>query len=414
MPFEEARACLREAVWPLGTERVELENADGRVTAEPVLSPMDLPPFDNAAMDGFALAHAEGLDVNFTLDVTGEQAAGDLASTAGTGAWEIMTGARIPDGFDTVVPVEDVKVLARHPAGCPSRISLWVAPRRGQHVRLRGQDIAAGERAVPPGTWVDASVAMLLGGIGIADLEVHRRPRVALLCTGRELVDAPGVGLASGQIYNTNGPFLARRLALAGAEVIVNRTIHDNPAVFREAVLGAELAGADVVLSTGAVSMGRYDFVPEVLRELGASLLFHKVRMRPGKPLLAATLPTGVLCIGLPGNPVSSAVGQRFFVETALRRMLGMPDERAWRLPLAADVRKKPGFAMLQKGALELDAHGQARVRLLHGQESFRTRPLLDARVWAVLPEDAEVVAAGRLLDVLPLGHIDSNLFREA
>jgi molybdopterin molybdotransferase len=255
---------------------------------------------------------------------------------------------------------------------------------------------------------------MLLRGIGIACLEVHRRPRVALLCTGRELVDSPGGALGSGQIYNTNGPFLARRLALAGAEVIINQTIHDDPAVFRAAVLAAQSAGADVVLSTGAVSMGRYDFVPEVLSGLGATLLFHKVRMRPGKPLLAATLPSGVLCIGLPGNPVSCAVGQRFFVEAALRRMLGMPDERPWRLPLATAVSKKLGFSMLQKAALELDGNGQVRVRLLQGQESFRTRPLLEARVWAVLPEDAERVDAGCLVDVLPLGHIDSNFLREA
>lgn len=414
MPLEQARALVRDAVRPLGTERVALANADGRVTAAPVISPMDLPPFDNAAMDGFALAHAGELDGGFVLDVTGEQAAGDLASTAGLGAWEIMTGARVPDGFDTVVPVEDVAVLARHPAGQPSRIALGSAPRRGQHVRLRGQDIAAGDCAVPAGIRVDPSVTMLLGGIGVSELEVRRRPRVALLCTGRELIDTPGAGLASGQIYNTNGPFLARRLALAGAEVIINHTIHDDPAVFRDAVLAAQSAGADMVVSTGAVSMGRYDFVPEVLSGLGASLLFHKVRMRPGKPLLAATLPSGVLCVGLPGNPVSSAVGQRFFVEGALRRMLGMPDERPWRLPLAADVSKKPGFAMLQKASLELDGDGRVRVRLLQGQESFRTRPLLDSRAWAILPEDSELVAAGCLVDVLPLGHIHSNLFCEA
>jgi molybdopterin molybdotransferase len=411
--FEQARACLSAAVRPLSTERVALSQADGRVTAGAIHSQMDLPPFDNSAMDGYVLKYADTLTVNLELDVTGEQAAGDTRA-AGVGAWEIMTGARVPDGFDTVVPVEDTHVLRRNAEGRPARIRLEAAPHRGQHVRLRGQDIAAGECAVPAGTWVDASVAMLLGGIGVADLAVHRRPRIALLCTGRELVDAPGTPLASGQIYNTNGPFLARRLLLAGAEIIDNRTIADDPAVFRDAVLAAEAAGADLIVSTGAVSMGRYDFVPEVLHELDATLLFHKVRMRPGKPLLAATLPSGVLCIGLPGNPVSSAVGERFFIEALLRRMLGMSDEQPWRLPLAAQVHKKAGFAMLQKAALELDGNGQVRVRLLAGQESFRTRPLLDARVWALLPEAAEALAEGCLIDVFPLGHIDSTLIRKA
>ena len=203
-------------------------------------------------------------------------------------------------------------------------------------------------------------------------------------------------------------------MRLAGAEIIISRTIADDPAVFRDAVSAAEAAGADIIVSTGAVSMGRYDFVPEVLGELGAETLFHKVRMRPGKPLLAAKLPSGALCVGLPGNPISSAVGARFFIEAMLRRMLGMPDEQPWRLPLAAQVSKKPGFSMLQKAALELDASGQLRVRLLAGQESFRTRPLLDARVWAVLPEDAEVLAESCLIDVFPLGHIDSTLIRKA
>ena len=415
MTLDEAIACVRGAVAPLPAERVGLADADGRVLAADITSPMDLPPFDNAAMDGFALAWDASIEAGHALAVAGEQAAGDEArSAAAGGAWEIMTGARVPDGLDCVVPVEDVEVLARHPGGRPARISIEVEPRRGQHVRRRGQDIARGEIAARAGTVVDASVAMLLGGIGIGSVEVRRRPRVALLCTGRELVDDPAVALASGQIYNTNGPFLARRLALAGAEVAIRRTIHDEPEAFREAVLAAQAEGVDLIASTGAVSMGRYDFVPAVLHELGAELLFHKVRMRPGKPLLAARLPGGALCLGLPGNPVSSAVGQRFFVEAALRRLLGMPDERPWRLPLEAEARKKPGFSMLQKASLVQGPDGIVRVRLLQGQESFRTRPMLESRAWAVLPEDVDILPAGHLLDVVPLGHADTTLIREA
>ena len=413
-PFEEARQQLCERAAPLGTESVALSGSDGRVTACAVVSDMDLPPFDNSAMDGFSLASGQACGAGAEVDVTGEQAAGDSQRRAGAGSWEVMTGARMPEGFDTVVPVENVEVVARSRDGRPARIRLLAGPRPGQHVRLRGQDIAAGEVAVPAGRWIDPSVAMLLGGIGVARVEVRRRPRVALLCTGRELVDAPETALGGGQIYNTNGPFLARRLALAGADVVVNRTIPDDPEAFAEAVRQCQATGVDLVVSTGAVSMGRYDFVPGVLHAMGASLVFHKVGMRPGKPLLAAVLPSGEICVGLPGNPVSSAVGERFFVEPVIRRMLGLPDEQPWRLPLAAGVEKKPALTMIQKAALELGPGGQVRVRLLAGQESFRTRPLLDSRAWALLPAGVATLAAGDLVDVHPLGHSDTNLFQRS
>ena len=156
-------------------------------------------------------------------------------------------------------------------------------------------------------------------------------------------------------------------------------------------------------MTTGAVSMGRYDFVPDVLREAGADLRFHKLKMRPGKPLLFATAGRGTLVFGLPGNPVSSTVGARFFVDAALRALAGRAAEPALLLPLAGAACKKPGFSMLQKAALALDTDGRLQVRLLKGQESFKTAPLLAARAWAVLPEEAAELPVGTLVPVYPL-----------
>lgn len=410
--LEDAIAITRASARVLPAEEVALHDALGRVLARAVHSPMDLPPFDNSAMDGFALRTPNGLADGDEFDVTGEQAAGDGARPAGAGAWEIMTGARVPDGFDAVIPVEEVCVLARDAAGRPTRIRLESGVRCGQHVRRRGQDIAQGELAVQAGLLLGPAEVMLLGGIGVAAVSVRKRPRVALLCTGRELVDAPEAILATGHIYNTNGPYLAARLMLAGADVVLRATVPDQAEAFVHVVGEALALGVDAIISTGAVSMGRYDFVPEALRTLGGEVLFHKVRMRPGKPLLLARLPCGTLCFGLPGNPVSSAVGERFFVEAALRVMLGMPAEAPWRLPLLAEAPKKPGFAMFQKARLEIAADGGVGVRLLQGQESFRTRPLLESRAWALLPADAELVAAGTLIDVHPLGHTEAPLLR--
>jgi hypothetical protein len=154
------------------------------------------------------------------------------------------------------------------------------------------------------------------------------------------------------------------------------------------------------------------DFVPDALRALGAEVLFHKLRMRPGKPLLLARLAGGQLCFGLPGNPVASAVGARLFVDTALRALLGMPPELPWRLPLERAVQGKPGFDCIQKAALGFDRDGRVTVEVLTGQESFRTRPLLATTVWARLPAQNEWFAAGRLIDVHPPCHLDHSLMR--
>lgn len=403
----EAQAIVRAQAAPLPGERVPLTQAIGRVNAHAIVSAVDLPPFDNSAMDGFALCGAgQTLRSGYEFEVAGEQAAGDSARRVdGEHTWEIMTGAALPAGLDTVVPVEQVEILARDANARPLRIRLLADVPPTQHVRRAGEDIARGELALQVAQWLGPSQLLLLAGLGIAEVDVARRPRVALLCTGRELVDDPTQALQPGQIRNSNATFLRARIAAAGAELAHYETVPDDADAFRAALDRALLSDCDVVLSTGAVSMGRYDFVPQVLDGVGATTLFHKVAMRPGKPLLFARLKSGPLYFGLPGNPVSSVVGLRFFVEAALRVMLGLPEERAWSLPLLHDARKKPGFRLHQKARVVLGHDARLGVELLPGQESFKTRPLLAANAWAALPEDLAELPPGTLIDVLPPGH---------
>ncbi|MFA6987198.1 MAG: gephyrin-like molybdotransferase Glp [Arenimonas sp.] len=408
----EAQEIIRAHCTPLPAESVSVADALGRVLADDLLSPVDLPSFDNSAMDGFAL-HCSGSQIGegANFNVRGEQAAGDGLSRAdGAEAWEIMTGARIPDGLDTVVPVEHAEVVLRRPDGRPARIRLATSVPAGQHVRRAGEDIRRGALAMRAGSRLQAAHLMLLAGLGIAQVAVALRPKVALLCTGRELVDDPAQALRCGQIRNSNGPFLAARVDAAGAQLAHHETVPDDAAEFAAALGRALQAGAGIILSTGAVSMGRYDFVPSALQALGAEVLFHKVAMRPGKPLLFARLAGGQLYFGLPGNPGSSAVGLRFFVEAALRRQLGLPDEQPWRLPLAHDARGKPGVRLLQKAALRLTPDGLLQVSLVHGQESFKTLSLLSANAWATLPEGDALWSAGTAVEVFPLGHESSAL----
>ena len=402
--FDEARHQVVSTAILIIAERVPTHAAMGRVLADDVFSPEYLPSFDNTAMDGFAVATGGQLVPEGTeLKVSAALAAGEAAPAIEEGACEIMTGAPIPDGLDAVIPVEQIQVLERDADMLPRRIRLLQALIPGANVRRRGQDIAQGDLIMPAGTRIGTAERMVLAALGIAEIAVRKQPVAALLTTGRELVDDPGQALLPGQIRNSNGPFLAERLLECGAELHIRRSLPDEAGAFTEAVHGCLQAGVELIISTGAVSMGRYDFIPDALRELGAEILFHKVAMRPGKPLLFARLPGGALYFGLPGNPVSSAVGMRFFVEPAVRACFGLAQERPLRVPLLHAVDKKPGFSMLQKALLRCDETGCLSVQLLKGQESFRIQPLLESNAWALLPEQSAHLPAGTLVDVFGL-----------
>ncbi|WP_240126093.1 molybdopterin molybdotransferase MoeA [Thermomonas alba] len=411
--YNDALAILRNVCRPLPVQR--LACAPGLVLAEDVFSDAALPPFDNAAMDGFALCvGTAGAAAGSCYPVAGAQAAGDAGLQAQPGvAWEIMTGARMPEGLDAVIPVEQVEVLERASDGRALRIRLQADLPQGQHVRRAGEDVARGERVLTAGTRIAAPQQMLLAALGVAEIAARRPPRVALLNTGRELVDDPMQPLASGQIRNSNGPFLAARIADAGAVLVVRETVADDPADFLNALERALAAGADVLLSTGAVSMGRYDFVPDALRQIGATIHFHKVRIRPGKPVLFATLPGGALFFGLPGNPVSSAVGLRFFVEPALRMLTGLPPERPLKLPLSAPYGKRQGVRVHLKGRVMPDAAGRLWAQVLPGQESFRIAPLAWSNAWIVLDEPDADLPAGTSVEVYPVGHLSGFQLNE-
>lgn len=407
-----AQELIRAQCRSLPSELVATVCALDRVLAIDVYSPMNLPSFANSAMDGFALAGGtKTLAAGLEFSVCGEQSAGaGWARAQPECAWEIMTGARLPDGLTTVVPIEQVEILLARQGDCPGRIRLSAAVRPGQHVRRVGEDIIEGALVVAAGTRLGPAHQMILVGLGVAFVAVARRPRVAVLCTGRELVDDAEIALRLGQIRNSNGPFLAARLPLAGADLVHQETVADDAAAFESALARALAKGVELVLSTGAVSMGRYDFIPPTLHKLGADVMFHKLAMRPGKPLLFARLASGELFLGLPGNPISTAVGLRFFAETAIRAQLGLPKEHGWRLPLARPTQKRLGVRLFQKARLSLDGTGQLSVELLDGQESFKTHSLSAATVWVSLADDEEAVAANTLVDVYGLGHLDGGI----
>ncbi|MGL6687319.1 molybdopterin molybdotransferase MoeA [Xanthomonas hortorum pv. gardneri] len=405
--YAEALALIHQQVATLASEWVDSADAQGRVLAQALSSPAELPAFDNSAMDGFALVtDGRGAMTASEHAVGGTVAAGEDAGgiTAGA-AWEIMTGAGLPAGADAVVPIEQVELLA-HDGARPSRIRLRADVRAGQHIRRRGEDVALHDRVIEAGTVLRGAHLMLLAGLGCARVQVVRRPRVALIATGRELVGDPAQPLQPGQIRDGTSSYLLSQLQAAGAELVWRGQVGDGAAAFDAALAQARHAGADVILSTGAVSRGRYDFVPDALARHGAALLFHKVAVRPGKPVLLARFADGALYFGLPGNPMASAAGLRFFVEPALRGLLGMPAERGLRVALHTPMHARPLWRQHLRARLNCSDAGVLCVQILPQQESFRVAPLLQANVWAVLEPQDDGAAPSTTAQVFGLGHL--------
>jgi molybdopterin molybdotransferase len=329
----EARALLLERLSPLPAETLALTSAlSGRIVAADVRAAHDLPPFDNSAMDGYAVRAAEA---GGERPIAGGSFAGDdpVRLAPGT-AMTIATGAPLPEGADAVVPVE----LA-HENG--DRVSFDGAVAPGDHVRRRGTDIAANSVVVSAGSRLRPLALAAIATGGVAELSCHRTPRVAVVVTGDELV-APGEPLRHGQIHESNSILIAARCEQAGAQVVVIERVHDDAGATREALARA-LALADVVVTSGGVSVGTRDHVKPALAALGVEQLFWRLAVQPGRPTWCGLRDDRVV-VGLPGNPLSVMVGLELLLLPALRRLAGAADAgpATFQLPLTGALRQDP------------------------------------------------------------------------
>lgn len=395
---EEARAMILASVPAMASERVPLEGCLGRTLSEEIRSRDALPPFDNSAMDGYAVRIEDLADLPAKLRVDRVIHAGSVSEEPilpGACAG-IMTGAPMPPGAETVVPLEWTE---RNTDGY---VTVVRRPPSGKHVRKAGADVRPGVLLFEPGDIVTPPVVGMLAAAGYAEVSVSARPRVAIVATGNELAE-PGAPLGPGQIRNSNGPALAAQAAAAGALVLPPLVARDEPSDIR-AVLQRAME-ADVIVLSGGVSVGEHDFVKQVLDEMGMDLRFWKVRQRPGKPLAFGILDKKPV-FGLPGNPVSSAVCFQQYVRPALARMMGLTSVLPQRHParLSTPIPKASGLYHFVRGDAYVDDQAVLRVRDTGPQDSNVYSSVVQANCLIHLPEEMENPEEGTLTEIEWLG----------
>jgi molybdopterin molybdotransferase len=396
MPVDKAREVIARFLSPVTTvESINVRGALGRVLAWDVISPLNVPAHDNSAMDGYAVRHGDlKPDGEVVLKIAGSSFAG-LPFKGALKAGEcvrIMTGGVVPQGADTIVMQEHVRAALE-------KVTIGAGHKKGQNLRRAGEDLAAGQVALKRGTALRPADIGLISSLGVGEVPVYRRLRVAFFSTGDELVSI-GAPLGEGQIYDSNRYTIHGMLTRMGCEVLDMGVVRDDPALLERAFRDAA-AAADVVITSGGVSVGEADFVKALLEKLG-EVVFWKIAMKPGRPLAYGRIGAAHF-FGLPGNPVSVMVTFYQFVRDALLRLSGLdpvPAIPTFKVPCTSSLKKAPGRTEFQRGILTRDPAGAWTVRVTGEQGSGILRSMSEANCFIILPTEQGNVTPGTLVDV--------------
>ena len=377
------------------TEIVPVDAATGRVLRQTVSAERDQPPFDRVMMDGIAIRFGDFDGGTREFPIQSTQHAGDKQQTLDAGSCiEIMTGASLPGGADCIVPVERLKVTDGSAA-----IEADYAAKELQFIHPRASDHAKGAELLTPGMRISPMDIAVINSCGLTDIEVTRSPTIRVISTGNELVPA-GEPIEPQQIRLSNGPAIIAMLGQHGYESCEHDHIKDDPALLKDRI-GMHLDDADVLVLSGGVSMGKADYLPQVLEELGVEMVFHKISQRPGKPLWFGTGPTGQAVFALPGNPVSTLVCGRQYVIPALNAACGLREAPPEFASLAQHVTFKPRLTCFLPVRLISNVGGQVLAMPVHTNTSgdFASLSGTDGYIELALEEtDFQAGTAARLM----------------
>ena len=400
--YQDAIETMLSHIRVMDRQEVSMTDSVGRTLADSIRAKFALPAFRNSSMDGYAFRACDvsgaAKNTPVTLRLVGESKAGTttiVETLPAKSAISIMTGGRLPDNADTILPMEDSHVV-------DNNLLITNPVTKGMFVRAIGTDWLRDESLMPEGALLRPEHLPALCAQGVTSLMVYRRPKVVWLSTGPELVDDPNEPLGPSQIYNATGFFGNAVLTATGADLVDRYTLGDDNIAFTRSVTQALNLDADMIISTGAVSVGTSDFIRSAAEDMGATVHVHRVRVRPGKPVLFATFPNNTIFIGLPGNPVSTAASFRMFVTPVLRAMLGQAIEVPFQACLTEDCVVPSNLTVFLRAQAVITA-AHVRIQAAPHQESFKTRSLFGANAWIIHPEGTAMLKSGSLVSALPL-----------
>ncbi len=401
LTLDQARNNMLEQLsFPTQIETLNLQQAANRICAEDVISPINVPSFDNSAMDGYAVRLAD-LEKSMTLSVAGKSFAGIpfQGSWPAQSAIRIMTGAMIPEGADAVVMQEQVNINE------DGTITFSELPKINQNIRRIGEDVKKGDIVLTQGDELNAVSLPLLASLGISEVKCYHRLKVAILSTGDELVEV-GKSLQIGQIYDTNRFTVKLLLEKLHCEVIDLGLLPDNEAEFEKAFISAQKQ-ADLVITSGGVSVGEADFTKTVLEKVG-KINFWKLAIKPGKPFAFGKLENAWFC-GLPGNPVSALVTFYQLVQPLIAKLQG---QKRWKNPArfsaiaSTNLKKAPGRLDFQRGFYHINSQGQIEVKSVGFQGSHLFSAFIKSNCFIVLEQERGNVSAGECVTIELFNHL--------
>ena len=411
--YIKAKAILKKAKIKIQDEEILVKNSLNRVTARDILSPSDYPSADNAAFDGFAINSQDTKNLNKKnpghFKIIGMIAAGNKPLTKNAKKFdtiEIMTGGIISKPFNTIIPIEQINFYPNKKK--TKSIVVMKEIKKFNHVRFKGSDFKKSQLIIKKGTIIQPNHILALKTLGVAKIKVKKKLNVLFFSTGNEISNSNKI--PSWKVRNSNSSYiesLNNNLTFSFKNGGVLKDHHKK--IFKSKIQKVLKSKIDIIITSGAVSAGKFDFIPDVIKEFKISHYFKSVMIRPGKPVLFAKINQKAI-FGLPGNPISSAACFRFFVYQFIENILNIQNEKPLKAVLKNSFKKKKNVTRFIKSQISITNNGRAEVKLLPGQESFRINSFVKSNMWAVLPSGQSKFKKGQIIDCFLPNHSNKIL----